>query len=121
MKGILKNVLLVAGGAVIGSLATRRAVLSSEKNKNNSSRQEEVVFETLEDAEQVLEHLQNVIDTYAHASVADFYDLAGVVHFDFPATKLGWGSSASAKIVQTRDGYVIKLPDPLPITYEEES
>lgn len=118
MKGILKNMLLFMGGITLGSFATQRAILRAVESKDYILRQDEVVFETRKEAELVLEQLQTVITTYGNATVADFCDLAGL--FNSEMTRFGWTSVDSAKIVHTADGYVIKLPKPLPITYEEE-
>lgn len=116
MRGILKNALLFTGGVMLGSLATQRALLRAVKSKDYIWRQDEVVFEDRKDAEWVLEKLQMLIDTYAYATVADFYELASIEPFGYETTKLGWTSVDSAKVVQTAGGYVIELPKPLPIT-----
>ena len=75
---------------------------------------DDVILESRGDAEEVLNQLNDLIDVYRIASVADLYDLVGVTpnYTDF---KYGWTNLANAEVVRTRDGYKIKLPRALPI------
>ena len=75
---------------------------------------EEVILETRGDAEEVLDHLNNILDEYKIVSVADLYDLVGMAR-NFTDNKYGWTNLASADVVRTRDGYMLKLPRALPI------
>ena len=74
----------------------------------------EIILETRGDAEEVLDRLTELIDTYKIASVADLYDLVGITgnYTDF---RYGWTNLANADIIRTREGYQIKLPRALPI------
>lgn len=58
--------------------------------------------------------MDELISTYKIVSVADFYDLVGVTG-NWTDNKYGWSDIRSASIVHVRDGYMIKLPRPLPI------
>lgn len=119
MNGFLKNGLLVVGGVVLGSMATQKAIVDTLRNKNIAIRQNqrecrEVLFNTRKDAEDVLGNLRWVIAKYGNATLADFYDLAGVRAL-YEDCKFGWTSLRGAKIVCTRDGYTIELPRAMPL------
>lgn len=75
---------------------------------------EEVILETRADAEEVLDKLNEIIDTYKIASVADLYDLVGLTG-NYTDNRYGWTNIASADVIRTRDGYQLKLPRALPI------
>lgn len=74
----------------------------------------EIILETRGDAEEVLDRLTELIDTYKIASVADLYDLVGISgnYTDF---RYGWTNLANAHIDRTREGYQLRLPRALPI------
>ncbi len=87
-------------------------------NNNSNSRSfafDEIVFETRGDAEAVLDSLDDAIDRYGFASVADFYDLAGVTTNNYAINKYGWTSIHTAKVTRHRDGYLISLPKAKPL------
>ena len=75
---------------------------------------DDVILETRGDAEEVLDQLNDLIDTYKIASVADLYDLVGITG-NYTDNKYGWTNLANADVVRTRDGYQLKLPRALPI------
>ena len=58
--------------------------------------------------------LNEIIDTYKIASVADLYDLVGLTG-NYTDNRYGWTNIASADVIRTRDGYQLKLPRALPI------
>lgn len=73
----------------------------------------EVILLNKEDAELVLERLTDIIDTYDFATVADLKELVGL-----PAAYVdanwGWTSLQYADIRQTREGYLLDLPQAEP-------
>lgn len=73
-----------------------------------------VVLETKGEAEDVLTRMDELIDTYGIVSVADMYDLVGVVG-NYTDNKYGWTNLRSAEIVRVRDGYLLKFPRVMPI------
>lgn len=76
---------------------------------------EDVALPNRGEAEEVLDRLCEMIETYKFARVADFYDLVGVT-CDYTANKYGWTNLSSAEIVRTRDGdYIIRFPRAYPI------
>ena len=75
---------------------------------------DEVILASRGDAEVVLDQLNDIIDTYKIASVADLYDLVGISG-NYTDNKYGWTNLANADVVRTRDGFMLKLPRALPI------
>lgn len=75
---------------------------------------DDIILENRGEAEEVLSRMDELIDMYRLASVADFYDLVGVTG-NYTDNKYGWTDIRSASIVRVRDGYMIKLPKALPL------
>ncbi len=75
---------------------------------------DDVSFAEKGDAEFVLDRMFEMLERYGVVRVTDFYDLAGV-SVDYTATKYGWSSLRNAKVMRTRDGYIIDLPRAMPI------
>lgn len=75
---------------------------------------DDVSFAEKGDAEFVLDRLFELLERYGVVRVTDFYDLAGV-SVDYTAGKYGWNSLRNAKVMRTRDGYIIDLPRAMPI------
>ena len=70
---------------------------------------DDIVLETRGEAEEVLDRLTEILDTYTVATVADLYDLVGIT-CPYTATKYGWTNLRNADVVRVRDGYILKLP-----------
>lgn len=70
-----------------------------------------VAFTTREDAENILADLQELIEDYGEASVADFYSLADmdneITHVDH---KWGWFNLSGAHVIRSHDGYSVQMP-----------
>ena len=75
---------------------------------------DDIILETRGEAEGVLSGLNDIIDTYQIASVADLYDLVGLTG-NYTDNKYGWTNLANAEVIRVRDGYMIKLPRAVPI------
>lgn len=75
---------------------------------------DDIVFETRGEAENVLLHMDDIIERYGVLSVADMYDTAGVT-CNYTDNKYGWTDIRGASIVRVREGYVIKMPKAMPI------
>lgn len=74
----------------------------------------DIILETRGEAEEVLSRLDELIETYKIATVADLYDLVGITG-NYTDNKYGWTNIRNAEAVRVRDGYVLKLPKALPI------
>lgn len=70
------------------------------------------------EAEEVLDKLEEIIDVYGAATVADFYELLGVTG-SYTDNKFGWTDIHTSTIVRVRNdggyGYVIRLPKVYPL------
>lgn len=67
------------------------------------------------EAETVLDRLFALIQKYDTATVADLYELIGVTP-NYTDNKYGWTDIRDADIARVRDGYVLDLPRPEPLT-----
>ena len=74
---------------------------------------DDIVLDTRREAEEVLDRMQDLIDTYGMVSVADLYDLVGISG-SYTDNKYGWTHLRSADVQRVRDGYLLKLPKALP-------
>ncbi len=72
------------------------------------------ILSSREEAELVLERMNDIIDTYEVASVADLNDLVGLptTHVD---NKWGWVYLGDVQIRQIREGYLIDFPPSEPM------
>lgn len=75
---------------------------------------DDVVLDTRVEAEEVLNSLEDAIDRYGMISVNDLYDAVGIIG-NSTDCKYGWKDIRSASVERVRDGYLIKMPRPLPI------
>lgn len=87
---------------------------SGSSRSRNTYDYDDIILDNRGEAEDVLCRMDELIATYKIVSVADFYDLVGVTG-NWTDNKYGWSDIRSASIVRVRDGYMIKLPRPLPI------
>ena len=76
-----------------------------------------VKLDSRREAELVLSALEDLIDRYGKASVADYYDLAGidVTSSDYPSTRYGWEDLSDVRIIRFDGGYSLKLPRAYPV------
>lgn len=88
-----------------------RRYIPTERHKNDG---DQLVITNKREAELVVERLMDIIDKYDVASVADLYDLIGDQSTPVD-NKWGWTSLNQVEIRQTRDGYLIDLPQAEPI------
>ena len=71
----------------------------------------DLVFDRRDDAENVLDQLVELTMNYGVASVADFYEMAGVKS-EYTDEKYGWGELSEARVERVRNGYILRLPRP---------
>ena len=70
----------------------------------------EIIMETEEDAESVIDALSDLIDRYERASIADLYDLVGITA-EYTDHRYGWTSIRNFGVARNRYGeYEIKAP-----------
>lgn len=73
-----------------------------------------ILFWKQGEAEDVLMSLNELIDVYGKASVADLYDLVGISG-RYTDVKYGWTNLMTASHTRVRDGYLLKLPRVMPL------
>lgn len=71
---------------------------------------DDVVFESKEDAERVLDILCDYIEEYGEASVAAFYGAADISSDDFTDNYWGWRDLTRATTRRVRDGWIVVMP-----------
>lgn len=76
---------------------------------------DDIILDSRSEAQEVLDRLDEIVDSYGFATVADLFDLVGK-SCDYTANRYGWMSTRSAEVVRLRDGgYLIKMPRAVPI------
>jgi hypothetical protein len=87
----------------------------SENTKSrNGFEYEDIVFNNRGEAEAVKQQMRDLIGRYGVVTVSDLYDMADLTA-PYTSQKYGWMDVSSAEAVRVRDGYMLKLPRPLPI------
>lgn len=75
---------------------------------------DEIVLDSRGDAEEVLDRMNEILDTYGLVRVADMYDLVGL-QSNYTDNNYGWTSLRTADIRRGRDGYYLQMPKAMPI------
>lgn len=91
-----------------------RSTRDTRATSYSSYSYDEIVLSNRGEAEEVLERLDELMDTYGLVRVADLYDLVGITG-NYTDNKYGWTNIRNAEIVRVRDGYMIKMPRAVPI------
>lgn len=93
---------------------SRHAPPVSPEPRSSRHNRDEFIISSREEAELVLERMNDIIDTYEVASVADLNDLVGLptTHVD---NKWGWVYLGDVQIRQIREGYLIDFPPAEPM------
>lgn len=96
-----------------GSQSPVRRQISQQARAQHDFNQ--IVLTSRQEAEDVVDRLFDLVSRYDAATVADLYELVGVRshHTDH---KWGWTDVRGVGVVKVRDGYLISLPDPDPLT-----
>ena len=76
---------------------------------------DEVILDSRIEAEEVIDRLNELIEYYGQATVADMYDLCNITG-EYTDNNYGWKNLASAKPALISGGrYILKLPKPMPL------
>lgn len=75
---------------------------------------EDIILEYRGEAEEVLDRLNECIEIYKVARVADLYDLVGKTG-TYTDNNYGWTNLSAAKVVRVNDGYWLDMPKAKPI------
>lgn len=89
---------------------------SEPRTRNRGGYDDEgvITYETRREAEDVLDELEDRIREYGVATVLDMYD-ASDSSAPHTADRYGWTSLRNAKVVRTRDGYILDMPKAMPV------
>jgi len=80
-----------------------------QKNEEKDPNLDVVVFDTRDDAENVLGQLKDVMENFKSVSVADFKDMIGESG-SFEENKYGWVEFNNLYVKRVRHGYILTLP-----------
>lgn len=86
-----------------------------ERERNSSFRRstakviDNIIFESRSEAEEVLEAMAELINTYGYVSLSDFYSLVGE-ESEYTDEKYGWTNMIRARVERVRGGYIINMP-----------
>lgn len=89
----------------------RRMSRQSKSNHNF----DEIVIQSRIEAESIIDSLRLLIDKYEVATVTDFYKCVGITS-DFTDNDWGWYDLSGAAVVRIREGYLVDLPGPEPLS-----
>lgn len=79
---------------------------------------DDILFDDRNDAEAVIEGMDECIKQYGIVSVLDMYDLANIpLNGNYTARNYGWTNIRAARIIRMSDGYLLKMPRPMPIDH----
>lgn len=76
----------------------------------------EIILKTRAEAEEVLDQMRSLVDTYESASVNDLYDLVDITG-EYVDQRWGWNKRNfyDATIRRISDGYLLDFPKPIPL------
>lgn len=112
-------------GVVIGGVGIVRMALNNDTIRtgvakevarrivNGGKRRDqynELVFDTEAEAEKVLAEARAILDRYGSVTVADVYDMTGVMTYYLDGV-YGWTDLHKAEIVKNTNGYVLRMPE----------
>lgn len=75
---------------------------------------DDIVLDTRGEVENVIRHMDDLINQYGSVSVADLYDMVGILGTPND-NKWGWMNIRNAEPIRVKDGYLLKLPKAHPI------
>lgn len=74
---------------------------------------DDITFECRQDAEEVLNRMDEIVEQYGVVTVADLFDLAGITGNGYTDQNYGWTSTRSASVERNRHGeFILKLQRP---------
>lgn len=92
--------------------APQRGLTWQQRSQHNY---DDLVYESLDDVIDVINTLKNLIDEYGQARVSDLYDKIGITS-DFTDDTWGWIDLTEAGYRYDTQGYLLKLPAPIPFS-----
>lgn len=112
------------GGSKSSSSASRVSRVSYDQAYNRENRStsrdrrgydyDDIIIKNRGEAEDVLSRMDELIDVYKMASVADLYEFVGVSG-RYTDCDYGWFDISSARVVPVNGGYLLKFPPARPL------
>lgn len=108
------NYAAVSSNYKYGNSNYRRDDTSDRNSRNDYS---DIIYDTKEDANEVLSNLQSFADEYNQTSVADLFELSGISPKSFTDNNYGWTFDMlkHVPIRRIREGWILELPKPISI------
>jgi hypothetical protein len=75
---------------------------------------DDIIVETSQEAHDILNELDALMEQYHVVSLADLYSAAGV-SCDYTYNNYGWKDISDARVVRDPDGWILKFPRAVPI------
>jgi len=79
------------------------------RNGRRAHNFDEIVLDTRAEANEVLDHMYELLSRYEQVTVSDLYDLVGL-DAKFTDEKWGWRELQGSRAVRVHEGYVLDLP-----------
>lgn len=95
----------------ISSNDSSRATIISQRDRATHNFRN-IVFDSAQDAEDVISTLLDVVDRTGYATVADYYDCAGI-QAEWADENWGWKKFRRLESRRVRDGYIIDMEPPV--------
>lgn len=135
LKDIIEDIIVDSTRLILrGETATRRSSKPGDKisyggffkredapsrprevTSRSSFYYDDIVLKNRTDAEAIIEQMEFMIDQYNQVTVNDLMDILGKSSNPTDC-RYGWINLSTAKIVRTRDGYMLDLPRAVPLT-----
>lgn len=81
---------------------------------SNNYSYDDIIFPSRGDAEVVLDGLNDIINQYGFASIADLYELANITSTKYTDNTYGWRETLTATPARVPEGYILRLPRVVP-------
>ena len=112
----LVNVLMFIKDEIRGTnKATNQVMYRNERytstQKYNGMRVYDLVYDTKEEAEQVISRMKALINSYGLISVSDLCEMSNIVS-SYADNKYGWTDLSNASVTRQANGYMLKIPTP---------
>lgn len=89
---------------------------SRQRQANMTLDYDTIVYDTITDATAVIDDMNEILDRYNHASIADLYDLSGVTDNNYTHRDYGWTDLRGVKPRRLPNGgYMLDLPRVIPL------
>lgn len=96
------------------SYTNRRVDRRTSSATRSRVKLDDIIFSNREDANNTLDILLEQINKYGKTSVAELYDMVGIVG-NYTDNNYGWFELGQATVRRVRDGWAIILPEPEPL------